>query len=92
MEQFTAALDEATRAARATAEEEAAERAALDALTRRRTELEASLDELRAEEAAARRSLSNAAAAASRAELDRARAVRDAARAREALEGFETGR
>lgn len=91
LEQFTSALDEAARAADAAADEEASARAALDARTQRRTELEASLDEARAEEAAARRALSGAAAAASRAGLDRDRAARDAERAREALERAQGG-
>jgi hypothetical protein len=91
VEQFTSALDEATRTADAAAAEEAAARTALDALTQRRTDLEASLDQARAEEAAARRALSSAAAAASRAGLDRGRAARDAERARDALERAERG-
>ena len=91
LEQVTSALDEATRVADAAADEEASARASLDALTERRTELEASLDEARAAEAAGRRALSSATAAASRAGLDRARAARDAERARDVLERAESG-
>lgn len=88
--ELDAALDLATRAADEAAAEEARTRTALDESTRRRVDLETALDELRAEEAANRRALSASAAAASRATLDRARAARDAARAREALEKLDT--
>jgi hypothetical protein len=89
--QSGAALEAATQAASESAAAESSARAALEAAAKRRVDLEAALDEARAEEAAARRALSSATAAASRAELDRARADRDAARAREALERLEAG-
>lgn len=81
----------ATRAAEEAAAAEARARSALDQATKRRGELEASLDDARASEAAARRDLSQATAATSRAEMDRARAARDATRAREALEQLRKG-
>lgn len=84
--ELDSALDRATQAADDAAANEARTRDSLDAATRRRAEIEATLDEARAEEAAARRALSAATAAASRATLDRARTARDVARAREALE------
>ena len=83
------ALEAATRAADTAAADETETRAALESSAKKRTDLEAALDEARAEEAAARRALSSAAAAASRADLDRARAARDATRAQEALAGVE---
>jgi len=83
------ALEAATRAADTAAADETEARAALESSAKKRTDLEAALDEARAEEAAARRALSSAAAAASRADLDRARAARDATRAQEALAGVE---
>jgi hypothetical protein len=85
---LTAALEVATRAWEDTAAAEAQARAVLDAAARRRAELEAALDESRAAEAAARRALSAASTAASKAELDRARAARDASRAREARDAL----
>lgn len=79
-----------TRAADEAAAEEARLRTTLETLTQRRVEREAALDEARAEEAAGRRALSAATAAASRTGLDRARAARDVARAREALDQLES--
>ena len=83
---LAAALERAERAVKQAARDETEARKALDAATARRNELETALDESRAAEAAARREVSNATAAASRAEMDRGRAARDVERAREALD------
>jgi hypothetical protein len=86
VDELSTALGAADRAVEQASRLEAEARRALDAATARRKELEAALDQGRAAEAAARRDLSGATAAASRAEMDRGRAARDVARAREALD------
>jgi len=80
-----AALAAVSATADAVGRHEADARRALDTATARRRELEALLDEARSAEAAARRELSSAGAAASRAAMDRGRAAKDLERAREAL-------
>jgi hypothetical protein len=90
--ELSLSLDSASGAVKDAAREESARREALEAATRRRTELETALDDARAAEAAARRDVSSAAAAASRAEMDRGRAAKDVERAREALERLRRGR
>jgi hypothetical protein len=82
----SAALERAERAVDGAARGEVEARKTLDAATARRAELDSALDEARAAEAAARREVSSATTAASRAEMDRGRAARDVERAREAVD------
>lgn len=86
VDELTTGLDAATEAAESATAAERTARAALEAASKARAALEEALDEARSEEAARRREVSERTAAASRAELDRARAARDLARAREALD------